>query len=69
MNAKKIGFWTVVILIVLFIVDGDRWTFLPQSMRDASYQSRTFLVGLWPDWLKPKDRDQQRQEQIEQLER
>ncbi|MDC0835270.1 hypothetical protein CKA32_006288 [Geitlerinema sp. FC II] len=69
MNAKKIGFWAVVILLVLFIVDGDRWTFLPRSMRDASYQSRTFLVGLWPDWLKPKDRDQQRQEQIEQLER
>ncbi|MGC9502430.1 hypothetical protein [Baaleninema sp.] len=69
MNAKKIGFWAVVVLAVLFIVDGDRWEFLPQPMRNASYQSRTFLVGLWPDWLKPKDRNQEREQQIEELER
>ncbi|MBO9998988.1 MAG: hypothetical protein J7641_08280 [Cyanobacteria bacterium SID2] len=69
MNTKKIGFWAVVLLVALFIIDGDRWEFLPRSMRNASYNSRTFLVDLWPDWLKPKNRNQQREQEIEQLER
>lgn len=68
MNAKKVGFWLAVFLIIFYILDGDRWSFLPQSMRNASYESRTFLIGLWPDWLKPKDRNREREEEIERLE-
>lgn len=67
MNAKKVGFWVTIFVVIFFILDGDRWEFLPQPMRNASFETRTFLIGLWPDWLKPKDRDQERQEEIDRL--
>jgi hypothetical protein len=68
MNAKKVSFWIVALAVIFFIFDGDRWSFLPQSMRNASYESRTFLIGLWPDWLQPKDRNQDTEEEIRRLE-
>lgn len=67
MNAKKVGFWATILIVIFFILDGDRWEFLPKPMRDASFETRTFLIGLWPDWLKPKDRNQDREEEIERL--
>jgi hypothetical protein len=26
-----------------------------------------FVIGLWPDWLKPKNQNEQREQEIEQL--
>ncbi|NMG61116.1 hypothetical protein E1H12_22030 [Geitlerinema sp. P-1104] len=67
MNAKKVGFWATILIVIFFILDGDRWEFLPQPMRNASFETRMFFIGLWPDWLKPRDRDEQRQEEIDRL--
>jgi hypothetical protein len=67
MNAKKVGFWAVILIAIFFILDGDRWEFLPQPVRSASFETRTFLIGLWPDWLKPKDRNEDMEEEIERL--
>lgn len=67
MNAKKVGFWVTIFVVIFFILDGDRWGFLPQPMRNASFQTRTFLIGLWPDWLKPKDRNEEMEQEIERL--
>ncbi len=64
---KKLSF-PALVLIVAFILAGDRLMFLPQPVRAASYHSRAFLGGLFPDWLQPKDRNQQRQDQIDELE-
>ncbi|WP_071592466.1 MULTISPECIES: hypothetical protein [Kamptonema] len=55
-------------LAVVFVMWGDSFTFLPKPVKDASLQSRNFVVGLWPKWLKPKNTNEQRQKDIENLE-
>ncbi len=57
------------VLLIGFVIAGDSLTFLPQPVRNASLQSRTFVVGLLPKWLKPKDRDAAREDQIRKLEK
>jgi hypothetical protein len=47
-------FWMVAILIGIFVSMGDKFQFLPKPVQKASYDSRQFVVGLWPSWLKPK---------------
>jgi len=66
MLPKKM-FFPLTVLFIIFVITGDRLTFLPYPVRNASYQSRTFVLGLWPDWLKPKDQNQQREQEIEKL--
>ena len=63
-NLLKILF---VLAVATFITSGDTFEFLPQPMRDASVTTREFLVSLWPDWLRPKDRDAGREKELEQL--
>jgi hypothetical protein len=57
----------LILVTVLFIIYGDSLTFLPKPVRDASLTSRKFVVGLWPSWVKPRDMNQQRQRDIDQL--
>ncbi|MGL5511386.1 MAG: hypothetical protein ACRC2J_08205 [Microcoleaceae cyanobacterium] len=47
-------FLMVAILIGIFVSMGDKFAFMPKPVQKASYDSRVFLVGLWPSWLKPK---------------
>jgi hypothetical protein len=47
-------FLMVAILVGIFISMGDQFQFLPKPVQKASYDSRQFVVGLWPSWLKPK---------------
>ena len=64
---KKLTF-PAFILAIAFIFAGDRLAFLPAPVRALSYNSRAFLGGLWPDWLRPKDRNEGRQDEIDRLE-
>jgi hypothetical protein len=57
------------LLAVLFILYGDSLTFLPQPVRNASLASRNFAAGLWPKWLRPKDVNEQRERDIEKLQK
>ncbi|MGL5061039.1 MAG: hypothetical protein ACRC62_13785 [Microcoleus sp.] len=57
----------LLLLAVLFVIYGDTWTFLPQPVRNVSVGGRNFVAGLWPSWLKPKDLNQQREEELERL--
>ena len=57
----------VLLLVAIFITSGDSFEFLPKPARNASRQSREFIVGLWPDWLKPVDRDSQREKELEEF--
>jgi len=66
MNPKKLILPAIVLLIV-FITIGDQYKFLPDSARTASYNARIFVVGLWPSWLKPKNQNEQREQEIERL--
>jgi hypothetical protein len=66
MTPKKFILPAIVLLIV-FITVGDQYKFLPDSARTASYKTRMFIVGLWPEWLKPKNQNEQREQEIEQL--
>jgi hypothetical protein len=68
MTPKKILGTAFVILVIAFITSGDSFSFLPQSVRSASKTSREFLVGLVPDWLTPRDFNQQREKDVEKLE-
>jgi len=67
MTPKKILGTAFVILVITFITSGDSFDFLPQSVRSASKTSREFLVGLVPDWLTPRDFNEQREKEVEQL--
>ncbi|MEK0180224.1 MAG: hypothetical protein EAZ78_22680 [Oscillatoriales cyanobacterium] len=67
--AKRNFIPLLLLVTTLFIIYGDSWTFLPKPARDASVTSRKFVVGLWPSWLKPKDFNQQRQRDIDQLQK
>lgn len=68
MTPKKILGWGAVVLIILFITSGDTYSFLPKPARDASKTSREFLVGLWPDWLRPKDTNEKREQELKKIE-
>lgn len=57
----------IVILGIAFVAFGDSFTFLPKPVRDASVSSRNFVVGLWPKWLRPRDLNEKREQDIEQL--
>lgn len=57
------------IAAVVFVAFGDSFKFLPKPARDASVSSRNFVVSLWPSWLRPRDTNEQRERQVEQLER
>lgn len=59
----------LLLFIALFTLYGDTLTFLPKPVRDTSVASRKFFVGLWPKWLRPRDNNEQRQRQIEKLEK
>ncbi|WP_413162556.1 hypothetical protein ACL6C3_26200 [Capilliphycus salinus ALCB114379] len=67
MNPKKLLGIFFLLLVAIFITSGDQYEFLPPSAREASVKSREFIVGLWPDWLRPKDRDAERERELEQL--
>ena len=56
-----------VLAVITFITSGDTWEFLPKPMQEASTTTREFFVSLWPEWLKPKDVDAEREKEIEQL--
>lgn len=68
MNKGGFGFIFFVLLIA-FIIAGDSLAFLPPPVRSASTQSRSFIVGLFPKWLKPTNRDEKRQNDIQKLEK
>ena len=59
----------LLLFIALFTLYGDTLTFLPKPVRDTSVASRKFFVGLWPKWLRPRDNNEQRQRQIDKLEK
>lgn len=61
--------WLFVIVVIAFITVGDSFEFIPQPVQDASLQSRKFVVGLWPDWLRPKDTNERTEEAVEELEK
>lgn len=69
MNPKNLLGIFLLLLVAIFITSGDQYEFLPKPAREASVKSREFIVGLWPDWLRPQDRDSQREQELEQLER
>jgi hypothetical protein len=60
---------SIALLVAGFVIAGDRLTFLPDPVRTASGQSRQFVAGLWPDWIKPSNRDSQREQQVQELEK
>ena len=67
MPQKKL-IWFFAILAVAFIIAGDSLEFFPEPVQNASLKSREFIVGLWPDWLRPKDTNQRTEEAIEEVE-
>lgn len=60
--------WLFVILVIAFVTSGDSLEFMPEPVQNASLQSRKFVVGLWPEWLKPKDTNERTEEAVEKLE-
>lgn len=69
MNPKKLLGILFLLLVAIFITSGDQYEFIPEPAREASVKSRKFIVGLWPDWLRRRDFDAQREKEIEQLEK
>ncbi|CDM97583.1 hypothetical protein H4N54_01080 [Limnospira fusiformis KN01] len=67
MTPKKILGLIVFALIVTFITSADGFTFLPDPVRGASKTSREFLIGLVPDWLTPRNFNEERERDVEQL--
>ncbi|NQE34501.1 hypothetical protein [Microcoleus asticus] len=59
----------LLLFAVLFTLYGDTLTFLPKPVRDTSVASRKFFVGLWPNWLRPRDFNEQRQQDIDKLQK
>ena len=68
MTPKKILGWAAILLVITFITSGDTFNFLPKPARDASKTSREFIVGLWPDWLRPKDTNEKREQELKKIE-
>ncbi len=60
--------WLFVIVAIVFVTAGDSLEFMPEPLQNASLESRKFVVGLWPDWLKPKNTNQRTEEALENLE-
>ncbi|NES73767.1 MAG: hypothetical protein F6K24_55580 [Okeania sp. SIO2D1] len=60
--------WLFVIVSIVFVTAGDSFEFVPQPIQSASLQSRKFIVGLWPDWLKPKNTNERTEDAVENLE-
>ncbi|NEO58726.1 MAG: hypothetical protein F6K54_40255 [Okeania sp. SIO3B5] len=60
--------WLFVIVSVVFVIAGDSFEFVPQPVQNASLQSRKFIVGLWPDWLKPKNTNERTEDAVKDLE-
>ncbi|MGD1807219.1 hypothetical protein ACP6PL_17525 [Dapis sp. BLCC M126] len=60
--------WLFVIVAIVFVSAGDSLEFMPESLQNASLESRKFVVGLWPDWLKPKNTNERTEEALEKLE-
>lgn len=67
MNTKNIAI-SLGILAVGFILAGDKLSFLPTPVRQASIQSRTAIGGILPNWIAPTDRNATREKQIEEVE-
>ncbi|MEG4088955.1 hypothetical protein [Microcoleus sp. Pol12B4] len=59
----------LLLFAALFTLYGDTLTFLPKPVRDSSVASRKFFVGLWPDWLRPRDFNEKRQQDIDKLQK
>lgn len=59
----------LLVLTIIFIAFGDQFTFLPKDARQASIKSRTFVMGLWPKWLRPRNTNEQREQQVEDLDK
>lgn len=60
--------WLFALVALVFVTGGDSLEFLPKPVQNASLQSRKFVVGLWPDWLKPKNTNERTQEAVDDLE-
>ncbi len=60
--------WLFVIVAIVFVTAGDSLEFMPEPLQNASLESRKFVVGLWPSWLKPKNTNQRTEEALEKLE-
>jgi hypothetical protein len=67
MNTKNIAI-SLGILVVGFILAGDKLSFLPTPVRQASIQSRNAISGLLPNWIAPTDRNATREQQIQEVE-
>lgn len=67
MNTKNIAI-SLGIVAIGFILAGDKLSFLPTPVRQASIQSRTAIGGILPDWIAPTDRNATREQQIQELE-
>ena len=64
MNAKNIAI-SLGLFAIGFILAGDKLSFLPTPVRQASIQSRNAIGGLLPDWIAPTNRNATREQQIE----
>ncbi|NEP89458.1 MAG: hypothetical protein F6K18_22955 [Okeania sp. SIO2C2] len=60
--------WLFVIVSIVFVTAGDSFEFVPQPVQNASLQSRKFIVGLWPDWLRPKNTNERTEDAVKDLE-
>ena len=59
--------WLFVIAVIVFVTFGDSLEFIPEPVQNGSLESRKFIVGLWPDWLRPKNTNQRTEEAVENL--
>ena len=59
--------WLFVIAVIVFVTFGDSLEFIPEPVQNGSLESRKFIVGLWPDWLRPKNTNQRTEEALENL--
>ncbi len=60
--------WLFIIIAIVFVTAGDSLEFIPEPVQNASLESRKFVVGLWPSWLKPKNTNERTEEALEKLE-
>ncbi|MCL2923242.1 MAG: hypothetical protein MGF17_01055 [Trichodesmium sp. MAG_R04] len=60
--------WLFVIAVIVFVTFGDSLEFIPEPIQNGSLESRKFIFGLWPDWLKPQNINQRTEEAVENLE-
>jgi len=60
--------WLFLIVAIVFVTAGDSLEFIPEPVQNASLESRKFVVGLWPSWLKPKNTNERTEEVLKKLE-